>query len=169
MHMGIDLDSYLEKRANIRFSHAHGDWPSFLHGNFAKSVFFPCTWGLTSSPCCTNRWSKVFPMHMGIDLVVPSCRHPRSCFSHAHGDWPIVTISKNGFHLFFPCTWGLTSRRHRQYQYVAIFPMHMGIDQIRCSAQAFRWSFSHAHGDWPGLPLVQIELKRFLPCTWGLT
>jgi len=127
-HVGMDLSCALLIAAINSFPHTRGDGPKLDKTGDGSSTFSPHTWGWTRRWGCQRNFGRVFPTHVGMDLLVLVLYNLHQGFPHTRGDGP----RDNNFYAFgkkfSPHTWGWTHGGSRGSLGLDVFPTHVGMD-----------------------------------------
>ena len=127
MHMGVFLLFYDRVQDSDGFPHAHGG-VSYSPGVYeAITEFSPCTWGCFLRRIIQDRKFEVFPMHMGVFLVILFTIGRQESFPHAHGGVSLIQSFIYSIIVFSPCTWGCFQKNGFVMKDYFVFPMHMGV------------------------------------------
>ena len=164
MHVGVFLkgvDAYLQ---NISLPHACGGvsdpgstvraqrgLPHACGGVSPVSAVFcydsgssPCMWGCFFCQANGFPGEDVFPMHVGVFLLIPLLGVKLSSLPHACGGVSYRRCHYSLFRLSSPCMWGCfhghpLCRCHRP-----VFPMHVGVFLTSCVGLSPPESLPHA-------------------------
>ena len=124
-------------------------------------------WGCFQSHDIYGACSIVFPMHVGVFLILKPISSGSKCLPHACGgvspEWFYGKLRVKSS----PCMWGCFYRHNFSFHLVGVFPMHVGVFPCLLQMLITVHRLPHACGG-VSIQLISDSLKSLSsPCMWG--
>ena len=127
MYVGVILISLLAQLICIGIPHVCGGDPFLDFWRRAVSGYSPCMWGWSSIHKFLPPLHTVFPMYVGVILVLISPTASAYCIPHVCGGDPLKSLIKPLSTWYSPCMWGWSFCYQWSVRQDRVFPMYVGV------------------------------------------
>ena len=127
MHVGVFLPQPRALSRCPRLPHARGGVSGTLGSTFTVLGSSPCTWGCFYCTALHRLSRRVFPMHVGVFLIIYGAENHKKRLPHARGGVSSQKHLPYYISVSSPCTWGCFRISDFRFKNIQVFPMHVGV------------------------------------------
>ena len=167
MHVGVFLVCLILLRCTLCLPHACGGVSLSIMQAVLCDLSSPCMWGCFYCLISIPSIAAVFPMHVGVFLVLPIDKLLIIGLPHACGGVSKLGDIKMKYGLSSPCMWGCFLMRWVVASGPMVFPMHVGVFLRFENLDVTSTSLPHACGGVSQLRQAFQIQRLSSPCMWG--